>query len=71
MPTGPRGQRRPADIIGCAITVARIATGELEESPPKSGRTRSGSAGAKARAEKLTKNQRSAVAKKAATARWG
>jgi hypothetical protein len=28
MPTGPKGQRRPADVIGNAIRVAQIATGE-------------------------------------------
>ncbi len=28
---GPQGQRRPADAVGCAVTVARIATGEAEE----------------------------------------
>ena len=31
MPTGPKGQRRPADAIGNAIRVAQIATGEAEE----------------------------------------
>jgi hypothetical protein len=31
MPTGPKGQRRPANVIGNAIKVARIATGEEEE----------------------------------------
>jgi hypothetical protein len=36
MPRGPQGQRRPADLIGNAITVGRIATGEIVEnlSPP-------------------------------------
>jgi len=28
MPKGPRGVRRPADGIGAAIMVAKIATGE-------------------------------------------
>ncbi len=28
MPTGPKGQRRPADVIGKAIRIAQIATGE-------------------------------------------
>jgi len=28
---GPQGQKRPADIIGTAIKVAQIATGEIEE----------------------------------------
>lgn len=31
MPIGPKGEKRPADVIGAAITVARIATGEIEE----------------------------------------
>jgi hypothetical protein len=30
MPKGPRGEKRPADVIGAAILVARIATGEEE-----------------------------------------
>jgi hypothetical protein len=31
MPRGPKGEKRPADVIGNAIMVARIATGEIEE----------------------------------------
>ena len=31
MPKGPQGQKRPADAVGCAVAVARIATGEEEE----------------------------------------
>jgi hypothetical protein len=31
MPKGPKGEKRPADGIGAAVMVARIATGELEE----------------------------------------
>jgi hypothetical protein len=31
MPRGPKGERRPADIIGNAVHVMRIATGEIEE----------------------------------------
>ncbi len=51
--------------------VAKIATGEIkEELKEKSGRTRSGKAGGKARAEKLTKEERSEIAKNAAAARW-
>jgi hypothetical protein len=30
MPTGPKGQKRPADVIGNAVHVMRIATGEIE-----------------------------------------
>ncbi len=72
MAKGPRGERRPADVIGCAVHVARIATGEImEETRTPSGKVRSGLAGGKARAEKMTKEQRVAVAHKAANARWG
>lgn len=71
MPTGPRGERRPADVIGAAIMVARIATGEVaEDLKSKSGRVRSGKAGADARARKLSSQDRSRIAKKAAKARW-
>jgi hypothetical protein len=31
MPKGPRGEKRPADVIGAAVMVGRIATGEIEE----------------------------------------
>ncbi len=27
MPTGPKGEKRPADVIGNAVKVMRIATG--------------------------------------------
>ena len=69
---GPRGQRQPADVVGTAITVAKIATGEIEEIPQKpSGKVKSGRAGGKARKRVLTPEERKAVAKKAAVARWG
>ena len=72
MATGPRGEKRPSDVIGGAIKVARIATGEVEdERRESSGKVRSGLAGAKARAEKMSAEDRSAVARKAAGARWG
>ena len=72
MPRGPQGQRRPADGVGCAVRVAQIATGEIEEAPvKKTGRVRSGHAGAKARAKKLSAEKRSDIAKKASAARWG
>lgn len=71
MPTGPRGERRPADAIGAAIMVAKIATGEIaEDSKSKSGRVRSGHAGARARAKKLSDEQRRGIAKNAAHKRW-
>ncbi len=31
MPRGPKGEKRPADVIGAAVKVMQIATGEIEE----------------------------------------
>jgi hypothetical protein len=31
MPRGPKGKRHPADAIGNAIMIAKIATGEIED----------------------------------------
>src|SRR2546426_6293259 len=31
VPRGPKGERRPADVIGNAVHVMRIATGEAED----------------------------------------
>lgn len=71
MPKGPRGESRPADVIRAAVMVGRIAVGDIEEERYEpSGKVRSGLAGAKARAEKMTSEERSAVARKAAGARW-
>ena len=71
MPKGPKGERRLADTHACALAVAKIATGEIEDTPGLApGRRRSGVAGAKARAEKLTGEERREIAKKAAAARW-
>ena len=33
MARGPQGQKRPAHAIGAAVRVARIATGEEQETP--------------------------------------
>ena len=69
MPRGPRGERRPADTIGCAVHVARIATGEITEELDEvpSSRQRQGGL---ARADRLSADERSEIARKAATARW-
>jgi hypothetical protein len=72
MPTGPRGEKRPADAIGCAVMVGRLATGEITEILTEpSGKVRSGKAGSKARSANLTQEERTAIAKKAAAVRWG
>lgn len=74
MPKGPQGQKRPADAIGRAIMVAKIATGEIEDTtdapPPADYHRRGGEKGGAARAAKLTPEERSAIAKKAASKRW-
>jgi len=71
MPRGPRGEKRPADVAQGAFMALQIATGEIvEDACPPSNKTRSGRAGAKARAESLTHEERSAIARRAAAARW-
>lgn len=74
MPTGPKGQKRPGDVIGSAIKVARIATGEEDDSVPYDGKDPAakslGSKGGKARADRMTPEQRMEIAKKAAEKRW-
>jgi len=71
MPRGPRGEHRPADLIGCAVNVARIATGEADDDRiPATGRVRSGRAGGKARAESLSSERRQEIATVAANGRW-
>jgi hypothetical protein len=72
MPKGPRGEKRPADVIGAAVKVMRIATGEeTEELTVKSAAAELGSRGGKARAAKLSKKKRAEIARKAAAKRWG
>jgi hypothetical protein len=73
MPKGPNGQKRPGDVIGAAIMVAKIATGEVEDNataPDKAHHSRGGKKGGAARAAALTPEQRSEIAKKAAQLRW-
>lgn len=71
MPKGPRGEKRPADVIGAAVMVAKIATGEIEDVRGKVPlRARGGVKGGKTRAERLTPEERSVAARLAAQARW-
>ncbi len=73
MPKGPKGEKRPADVVGAAITVARIATGEIEETTDD-GKNKAavelGRKGGKARAAKMTPERRAEIARKAAAKRW-
>ncbi|WP_296379895.1 RNA-binding protein [Reyranella sp.] len=78
MPKGPKGERRPADVIGNAVHVMRIATGQVEERTGDEGKDpaavslgrRGGLKGGKARAVNLSKERRSEIAKQAAKKRW-
>ena len=69
MPKGPRGEKRPADAIGLAVMIGKIATGEVEDMLAKSSSPR-GTGGGIARAAKLSPEEKSAIARKAAAARW-
>lgn len=78
MPKGPKGEKRPADVIGAAVKVAKIATGEIEEdidTPEKEGKDPAavsmGKRGGKARAQAITPERRAEIAKNAAERRWG
>lgn len=74
MPRGPRGEKRPANVIGAAVKVMRIATGEeterLDSDSLKSAAAVLGSRGGKARAKTLTPKRRSEIARRAAAKRW-
>jgi len=74
MARGPKGERRPADVIGNAIHVVRIATGQIEDTTTEDGKNAAavalGRMGGKARAEGMTAKRRKEIAKKAAKTRW-
>lgn len=78
MPKGPKGEKRPADVIGSAIMVAKIATGEIDDIAPDDGKDpaaralgkKGGVLGGKARARGMTDKARSDAARFAANARW-
>lgn len=73
MPKGPKGEKRPADVIGAAVMVGRIATGDAEDTradPGKEYARKGGLKGGKARAKQLSKTKRSQIARDAALARW-
>jgi hypothetical protein len=75
MPRGPKGEKRPADVIGNAVHVMRIATGEIEEIIPDDGKDPAakalGKKGGTARAKSITPERRAEIARKAASKRWG
>lgn len=75
MPRGPRGEKRPADVIGNAVHVMKIATGEIvEDFSSNDGKDKDAQAlgrkGGKKRAESMTPERRAEIARKAAEKRW-
>lgn len=75
MPRGPKGEKRPADVIGNAVKIMKIAVGEeTEDVPPDDGKNKAaqelGRLGGAARTNKLSDARRKEIAKKAAATRW-
>ena len=75
MPKTPKGGNCPADVIGNAVHVMRIATGEIEDdTPADDGKDKAaqalGKRGGAARAAKLTAEERSEIARRATAKRW-
>ena len=76
MPKGPKGEKRPADVIGNAVRVMEIATGQRDEeyNAADEGKDRAaaelGRKGGKARRDKLAPERRAEIAREAARQRW-
>lgn len=74
MPKGPNGEKRPADAIGLAVLVGRIAIGDVADVTPDDGKDPAakalGAKGGKARASRMEPSERSEAARKAADLRW-
>jgi hypothetical protein len=75
MPRGPKGERRPRDVIGNAVHVRRIATGQIADDVPDDGKNKAaqelGRMGGRARARGMSAKRRKEIARKAAAKRWG
>ena len=70
MITGPNGEKRPADVLANALHVAKIATGEIEETYVDETKRPGGKTGGRARAAALSAERRQQIAKEAAEVRW-
>jgi hypothetical protein len=72
MPKGPNGEKRPADAIGLAVMIGKIATGEIEDTRESlsSAAAEMGRKGGQRRAASMSPERRSEVAKAAAAKRW-
>ena len=65
--------KRPADVIGAAVHVMRVATEQVEDTqrdPGKEYARKGGLKGGVGRAKALSPERRKAIARKAAVARW-
>ena len=75
MPKGPAGQKRPADVIGNAVHVMRVLTGEADDAAPDDGKDKAaqelGRKGGKKRAANMSAERRAEIARNAAAKRWG
>lgn len=73
MPKGPHGEKRPADAIGLAVMIGKIATGEIEDEreATSTAAAQLGRLGGKQRAANMTPERRAEIAKAAAAKRWG
>jgi hypothetical protein len=73
-----RSRKRPRDLNALAASIVNEATDETPEPEPNNGKDpaavalgrKGGLKGGKARAAKLTSEERSAIARKAAEGRW-
>jgi len=75
VPRGPKGEKRPADVIGAAVTIGKIATGDIDDLTTDDGKNAAavalGRMGGAARAKGMTAKRRKEIASKAAKSRWG
>ena len=71
MPTGPSGEKRPADVIANAVLSMKIATGDAEEAYVHAGKREGGRRGGKARSSSMSAERRRQIAIEGAEARWG
>ena len=75
MPVGPNGEKRPSDRFAAGIMAAQVLMGDIEEEyedqpRPTPNRANGGRKGGKARAEALTPEERSEIARADTTVRW-
>jgi hypothetical protein len=75
MPTRPKGEKRPADVVSNAVHVMKVLTGEAEDGAPvddgKDPAAKAlGAKGGTARAKTMTPERRAEIARAAAAKRW-